>query len=484
MAANGTFFSQGGAPAFQLSNNLGKHFLSFAGFWLVGEHQGTVYGSMSRQGETSELWPGPLDTITGLPKEPSAWNKVWKVTSGDITSHKLQFKNSGYVTPSSIADWPARTTETNVNPVLAPFIDWDADGTYHPDQGDYPRVSGDDNLYIIANDGAGEHQSSGTQKLGIQILGSAYVVDHKSLEGVVFVRMYVINHSPRTYVPFSFGIYSAFQLGNPMDNRMGTHVANGMIYGFNGDDFDEGPGGFGQKMPLSGCVMLNQPLFASAAFNQRDSIRKHPSSAAEFKSVMAGNWQNGQPKKLGGNGTGSGAITRYIYSGNSDPQHASAQWEDNPDADTSGLRNALAIVRFDSLKSNGYQIIDFAFFARVQSTDRMGDLEQINQNIRGYYNKNVGVKTTSVGERFLKLYPNPVKAGSEISLEGLNEEAEMIKLFDSRGSEVPLEWQFFDDEDKISLRCNEALASGVYQLIITHKGLIYRKMIVITDRIE
>ena len=101
--------------------------------------------------------------------------------------------------PESIKDWPASHGESNINAYLAPFIDYNGNGKYDPENGDYPSFMGDDAAYFIANDLYGENVLPQSNKLGIEIQGLLYSFSNREVENVVYARYYVINRSDRSY---------------------------------------------------------------------------------------------------------------------------------------------------------------------------------------------------------------------------------------------------------------------------------------------
>lgn len=460
--SNSTFFHDNGVPAFELNGSSDKHIFRYGSIWMMGVDSGKTFGSMSVNSSSEELWPGPIDTITGLPKDPYEWNEIWSVSAAEVEFHKAHYRESGYQPIESISTWPASHNETNVSAVLAPFIDWNTDGKYDPKDGDYPNLPGVENTYFIANDGAGEHLTSGTQKLGVELQGFFYTKSDEYLQQVVYLDVFAVNRSDRNYVPFYFANYIDLELGNANDNYCGTELIRNMVFGINGDDNDEGSEGYGTSLPAAGALSLSHPMFASIAFQKGDTVRDFAKNSGEYRNVMEGKWRNGDDKIRKGNGTGTGMATTFMYSGNSEPDFPTANWTDSSSGDQAGQRNILSIYKIESLKAKSFEKFSMAFFGFTGTENSMDKLIEIASKI---IDANGGpVSTQSVTNEPFVVYPNPLISGNSIYFDGLYSGDISVQMFTLDGRETRIEKIEKIYPSKFRIQCSDNVVNGIYIL--------------------
>ncbi|MCB0735435.1 MAG: T9SS type A sorting domain-containing protein [Flavobacteriales bacterium] len=475
--ARGSLFHTGSEIRSEYPANSGKHMMNYAGLWMMGESGGTVFGAINTGEGQAECWPGPVDTITGLPTTGGSWNRVWNLTDQDVLQHRHSFNTAGYQPIEDIRDWPASHSTPNVNPILAPYIDWDLDGKYDPVQGDFPKLIGTTNAYFILNEGAGEHIVSGSPSMGIEVQGMAYTINSKALQNVVFVRYHLINRSSRNYSTFKAGLFLDFALGNANDNRIGTDVKNGFVYAYNGDLNDEG--GYENQLPGAWAVFPKLTLDGSVGFSASDAVRAMPSTSEGLKNILSGKWSGGEPRTFGGKGYQTGEATNFLYSGSTDDQ-ISGFWADSTSGDAPGTRNVLMIHNFNGLNSGEYVTLDVAIGVGLENGQPDAQRTQSVWTILNEFNV-LGVDAISQNLGF-RLYPNPVTAGEIITVDAGEDEIIQLQLTDFLGRVV---WESGPDEKKmrkITIPCSDALPDGVYQMnmkttstISSHKVLIHRR---------
>jgi len=475
--SNSTFFHDGGLPAFELNGSSDKHIFRYGSMWMMGIDSGNTFGSMSISSSSEELWPGPIDTVTGLPKDPFEWNQMWSVSATEVEFHKAHYRDSGYQPIEDILSWPASHSETNVSAVLAPFIDWNTDGKYNPKDGDYPNLPGVENTYFIANDGAGEHLTSGTQKLGVELQGFFYTKSDEYLQQVVYLDVFAVNRSNRNYVPFYFANYLDFELGNSSDNYCGTELIRNMVFGINGDDNDEGSMGYGTSLPAAGALSLSHPMFASIAFQKGDTVRDFPKNSSQYRNIIEGKWRNGEDKIRMGNGIGTGQASRFMYSGNSEPDFPTANWTDSSSGDPAGQRNILSIYKIESLKAKSFEKFSMAFFGFTGTDNSMETLVDIASKI---IDANGGpVSSQSIASEAFVLYPNPLTSGNSIYIDGLYSAPNSVQMFTLDGRETRLEYRENIYPSKYRIQCSENVANGIYILKVRTNDDVVNKRILI-----
>ncbi len=476
--SNGSLFAgKTGNPVNFLGDKNTANFMRYSSSWMSGVVGDTIYANKNCKWDKQQLWPGPIDTVTNLPKNAVDWSKVWRISRTDVEFHRAHFEFQGYQVSEFISNWPAKHNDNNISPFMAPYIDWNLNGVYDPENGDYPSFEGDYACYFIANDLFGENIFPQANKLGVEIQGLVYAYDRKDLENTIFVKLFLINRSNNDYAPFYFGQYVDYQLGNRLDNRIETDVNRNMVFGFNGDAFDED--GFGKTLPAAATVFLNNTIHNSVGFVDGDTARTLPSNEKEMLNVMQGLWPNGIPKYGKGSGlTGSTAeITNFIYPNSTDPR-LNQPWVDDNSGDTAGHRHGLGVIRYNLFKSKTFKRIDFAFVTVRDESDVKSKLKDDVDNVFSFYNETLTSDVLTVKEN-LGVYPNPFILGRE---NVIYLTAETVELIDSRGRKISDLQRVDNSENKFTIPCSEKVTSGVYYLkAVKSNNLSISKVILINN---
>ncbi len=237
-------------------------------FWFGAMHNDTIRLVAERQAYANEYSKGPVSFNNSYSKEAyisKYWNPVWKVSKEEIIYHIDNYNQPGYQAPYGIQNWPANgDAELGIAHDLAPYIDVNSDGIYNPYDGDYPCIRGDQAGYIILNDDDKPHNSSGGQKLGIELHIMLYQYSTNDfIDSTTFINLKVINRSDRNYTSFKAGLFADFDIGNPNDDRISCFPDRNAMIGFNADNFDEPvpqSNHFGENPPASGIMSLNHNM--------------------------------------------------------------------------------------------------------------------------------------------------------------------------------------------------------------------------------
>jgi hypothetical protein len=117
--------------------------------WIGGlDAGGQLHGGAQTYRQAGvDFWPGPLDTITASIDTATSRNydKIWKVSYTDINNFITAYNTGSIVATEDMMTWPAHGTGNNSRN-LAPFVDHNGDGLYNPNDGDYPKIKGDQAL--------------------------------------------------------------------------------------------------------------------------------------------------------------------------------------------------------------------------------------------------------------------------------------------------------------------------------------------------
>jgi len=266
-----------------------------AGLWIGGrDANGQLKLAAVRFRQVGDdYWTGPLK-ISGAGTSQSVcskFDKHFKITRAEVDQHISGCGTSGYVMPSSIANWPAHGDE-GYSYYLAPFKDVNENGEYDPENGDYPYydinndlcpwtednialaaahalprtpedlyyygpnwqnsngmiyadhvLKGDETLFWIFNDNGGAHTESQGSPIGLEIRGQAFGFStNNELNNMTFYSYEIINRSTYTLTDTYFSQWVDPDLGYAKDDYVGCDVARGLGYCYNGSNVD----GFGQ----------------------------------------------------------------------------------------------------------------------------------------------------------------------------------------------------------------------------------------------
>jgi hypothetical protein len=281
---------------YEVPKGSGKTSMFCAALWIGGRDaagQLKVAAVRFRQ-VGDDYWTGPLK-ITGASTTQTMcikFDKHFKITRAEVDEHISSYKTSGYVMPSSIANWPAHGEE-GYSYYLAPFKDVNDNGEYDPENGDYPYydinndlcpwtedniaraanhtlprtpediyyygddwhnsngmiyadhvLKGDETLFWIFNDNGGAHTESQGQNIGLEIRGQAFGFStNDELNNMTFYSYEIINRSTYTLTNTYFSQWVDPDLGYANDDYVGCDVNRGLGYCYNGSNVD----GFGQS---------------------------------------------------------------------------------------------------------------------------------------------------------------------------------------------------------------------------------------------
>ena len=290
------------------------------GIWIGG----TVGGEIRVAGATYadfEFWPGPLDSNTGRPVNPTdceQFDRIYKVSRTDIAT----FESTG-LAATDLAEWPVAlgaptiaapdngfNDDGDLDADGNPLIDEGTDGisndddngdgficsgiptdpaecaTLQPDAiderdeqervvvsirqeaglplynlgaGDRPDIIGDQGLWWVMNDVGAAHSNSSTPPVGVEVQVLAWAFARADALGqATFYRYRVINKQDFNIENTYLAIFSDPDLGYSDDDLMGIDTTLSLGYVYNGDDNDEGF--YGTQPPAAGYDFFQGPI--------------------------------------------------------------------------------------------------------------------------------------------------------------------------------------------------------------------------------
>ncbi|MFT4780188.1 MAG: hypothetical protein ACJAU0_001185 [Flavobacteriales bacterium] len=273
------------------------------GSWIAGysPDQQIKLAASSYGQSGADFFPGPL-TIDGSATVSSEdceeYDQVYVIYKAQVVRHRQYFdclsdpdceltifQAQNYSIPESFFIYPAHgdvTQDQSFN--LAPYFDYDGNGFYDPNGGDYPffdcfdeqegccnELKGDICAFTISNDKGNLHSYSNGEQIGIELQQMVYLFASPEMEDVVFNTTKYINRGAQTLSDTYLGHFMDADLGNAQDDLFGSLPDQNMVFFYNGDGFDEN--GFGEDIPVLAYKLLEGPPADPDGFdNDEDGV--------------------------------------------------------------------------------------------------------------------------------------------------------------------------------------------------------------------
>ncbi len=314
--------------------------------WFGGyDQQGNLYAAAQtyRQNAGNDFIPGPLDTVGQADSAARVFfNNIWVTRRTDVDEFRYQYamgsvQNGTFLISPYILNWPAFYNNSAFPQRLAPFVDFNGDGSYNPYDGDYPDIKGEQMSWCVYNDDLVKTETN-SPSMFAEIHASAYGYYCPSSQDALsrliayttFYHYDLYNRSDRTYDSCYFGIWSDIELGNGVDDYIGCNITNNTYYAYNGDSIDDGDGGFGLCTPVQNITFLKGPpaplgdnkdnnhnrivdevdedLGLSGFlifYSGNNTISSNPHTADDYYGYLVPRWMDDSPVTFGGDGVGS-----------------------------------------------------------------------------------------------------------------------------------------------------------------------------------
>ena len=225
--------------------------------------------------ENQSWFYGPLTQNTTADSAYSeTFNHVWNIKQSEINTHVAYFQSlqngttatlfpNGYTIPADFLSWPAHgDVSLGYDFNLAPFVDYNSDDLYNPQDGDYPIICGDECLYLIINDIG----NSTIPKMGNQVEMWIYAFDTPNIPAVnntFFTKFKFTNKSNQTFYNTRISQMNDLDIGNAFNDYSGTDVAYGAVYAYTGAATDyslSGAPSYGDVPTMESMLLLRGPL--------------------------------------------------------------------------------------------------------------------------------------------------------------------------------------------------------------------------------
>ncbi len=225
--------------------------------------------------ENQSWFYGPLTQNTTADSAYSeTFNHVWNIKQSEINTHVAYFQSlqngttatlfpNGYTIPADFLSWPAHgDVSLGYDFNLAPFVDYNSDNLYNPQDGDYPIICGDECLYLIINDIG----NSTIPKMGNQVEMWIYAFDTPNIPAVnntFFTKFKFTNKSNQTFYNTRISQMNDLDIGYAFNDYSGTDVAYGAVYAYTGTATDyslSGAPSYGDIPTMESMLLLRGPL--------------------------------------------------------------------------------------------------------------------------------------------------------------------------------------------------------------------------------
>ena len=380
-----------GAAAYEIPKGSNKNSLFAGSSWIGGyDAQGQLkVAAQTYRQNGNDYWPGPLDPVTSSIDAGSCseWDRFWKVDKSVVNSFKELIRIGGDVSDPKfdvIREWPAKGNAyakgNNGNPLpvltaastyeYAPYVDFNGDGKYNYNDGDYPDITGDQYLWWVFNDKGNIKGETKTDAIGLEVQTSAFAYSTKdALNDASFYIYRIINRGPLTMDSTYMATWTDADLGYAFDDYIGCDTVRGLGIEYNGNSIDGtgGPGTYGNHVPMVGVDFFKGPhkyihkpdgsiqdsllsMQAFTYFNNDGGSYGNPTSGVEIYNYMTGSDRRGEifnndfkGPGIVSNATTAGPKTRFVFFG--DPGSPST-WSEctciNPPGDRRFIHSAGA----------------------------------------------------------------------------------------------------------------------------------------------
>ena len=327
--AGGSMWANRGSrvAAYEIPKGSGTTVIYAGALWMGGtDINGQLKIAALTFRSSEDFWTGPLSVSLGSgtydptspvgdgvtrdfgaatidPDQCEAYDKFYTIRKAEVISFITWWEcDQGISDPASCGDvvkpnseimnrinsWPAHGDASRFQDhYLAPFYDnplgqGGRDGTYNPEDGDYPwyddilnrddvacgidrRVTlfGDETHWWVFNDVGNIHGETNGQPIGMEIRAQAFVfATNDDVNRMTFYNYELINRGTQTLYDTYFSQYIDGDIGGGYDDYVGCDVSRGLGYTYNADLFDEssnGAIGYLDNPPAVGCDFFEGP---------------------------------------------------------------------------------------------------------------------------------------------------------------------------------------------------------------------------------
>ncbi len=398
---NGNLFWRGSPNVYEVPKAGGTNAFFSAGIWVGGLVDGQLRLAGSTYGPF-EFWAGPLGEEGLPPASCSDFDRVYSVSREDL----LRYDREGSASPD-LRDWPTGLgaptldSEGRLINVLGLPLAQRMDRVVNLEAGERPDIEGDQMLWWVMNDRGNRHSRTDAVPMGLEVHASVFAYAQTGVLGnTTFHRYRLLLRGEPALTETYFSVFADPDLGNFVDDYVGSDSVLGLAFVYNSDNDDEGAQGYGAAPPAVGFDFLqvpgvsNEPLSQSAPEREpRQRMTSFvyypggagvlgvPGNGADMYNYMQGRWRDGQRITYGGNGRDYSSLpVNFMFPG--DPPEFWSEF----DVDGRGGPTSPADRRFISaggpfdMDSTGAQVT----FAIITSfgADHLDSVRQLKDDSR------------------------------------------------------------------------------------------------------
>ncbi len=228
-----------------------------------------VSGNMSLY-EGSDFVYGPLaDNYSGNYGEK--YYRTWKLSKQEVQYHINNWSDSDYQIPEMILNWPSQeTVYLGERYEGADFVDYNDNGIYDPENGDYPKIRGNEAILYIVNDGRYRNRGEGPpmDSLNVDVYTMIYAFDRPETDyfnNTFFIKYKVVNKSNVDYEDFKIGLYADADFENyeSYSNNIMYIACDTLLntfYSYPGMNINQSQSQWPTKPPIALFSLLNNNL--------------------------------------------------------------------------------------------------------------------------------------------------------------------------------------------------------------------------------
>jgi len=457
--SNGQLFNntpEGCMPGYEVPQGMNTYTIFSANLWIAGlDNENKIRSFAPKFNQNYVNYFGPASDDCKSEEFRLTYDKVWKVDIAEILFHIDNFDKPGYEMPESFSTWPAEGNIHNGEALnLAPYYDYNQNGIYDPESGDFPLIKGDYAVYFIYKD-TDEHYYLSQDDMGLEFHGMLYGFNStigSVFSETLFLNYQIINRSQTNYSDVYAGLWTDFDLGYVYDDVFGSDSVNQMMYVYN-SNIEDGYGVedvyaedfYGSPAPVQAVMLLNSEVHAAVDPDYYSGA--HPGILYDYDdavtyNVLQGKSMNGVPYfNPFALENGDTVITTYNYSGY--PENGTG-WI-APYAEYGGDVRGLISAGPYTLNSGEKICLDFALpYARDLQGDNLSALSVLREKagaILDFFEENdLGCDSYQTGilDRISKqdkitVYPNPSNGEFNVDLSDIAEKTKIVRIYSIEG---------------------------------------------------
>lgn len=490
-------------PSCEFPKGASTHVSTAAGLWMSAmDQQAQLHVSaQTYRIAGNDFWPGPLDSATATSyTTSSAWARIWKVNSSEISAFIADTPHTLANIPVSILEWPAKgnpyakganNTPLTVNRDMAPFFDADNNGSYNPLNGDFPLIKGNQMLFWVFNDDGPLHNNTNGSPMHMEIKAVAYsyLMPGHPLNNIVYYEFNISNRSANSYNGYRFGFHADVDLGNFSDDFIGFDSSHRMGIVYNGKPTDGIglPGEYNTSIPVAGVTLIQlpgdtltsyMPAGSFMYYNNDNSGLGNPANAAEYDHYLRSRFRDNThlindyiAPGIASTGHGTGTNVNYVFPGN---PNSSGLWSECQSGNPPGDRRFVVASGDATFAAGATKKIGMALVITNPGNTGCPNSSFSSINIAAdtawwYYYHPLATITypqggngngiaNVVSQKTLRIYPNPASNLLYIDAATGNSEAS-VTLYDGTGRMIRPSFSRKNNTLEVDIA---ALPDGIY----------------------